>query len=294
MNSHWLTRWLTLGANLAVLAGIVLLIFELNQNREQIRAQTRHELAMGIVDLLQTPAANPQLADVLYRGLTGQPLTPTEQFQFELRTNALFRYWEDVHYQYRLGLYDDVEFERQRDAWSASMRRAERAQDYWCRVRLLYSPGFVAEMDGLLDAPCSTREAKAATAAIRELAGRYTAAWNSGDPDRVAAFFAEDATLSVNGSPATGRAAIADVARGFMAAFPDLELLLDRLEYVGDRVRYHWTFIGSNSGPGGTGQRVHFSGYEEWTLTEDGRIAHSDGHFDADEYRHQLEHGAGE
>jgi uncharacterized protein (TIGR02246 family) len=267
VNSHWLTRWLTLGANVAVLVGIVLLIIELNQNREQIRAQTRHDLAMGIVDLLQAPATNPQLADVLYRGVTDQPLTPTEQFQFELRTNALFRYWEDVHYQ--------------------------RAQAYWCRVRLLYSPEFKAEMDGLLDTPCSSGQAVMDTPAITELAGRYTAAWNSGHPDRVAAFFAADATLSVNGSPATGRAAIAEVARGFMAAFPDLELLLDRLEYVGDRVRYHWTFIGTNRGPGGTGQRVHFSGYEEWTLTEDGHIAHSDGHFDADEYKRQLEHGAG-
>jgi len=284
---------LTLGANVAVLAGIVLLIVELNQNREQTRAQTRHELAMGIVDLLQTPATNPQLADVLYRAKAGQPLTPAEQFQFELRTNALFRYWEDVHYQYRMGLYDDVEFRRQRDAWQASIAASPQGQAYWCRVRQLYSPEFMAEMDGLLDTPCGSVQAPTESGAIRELAGRYTAAWNSGKPDRVAAFFAEGATLSVNGSPATGRTAITEVASGFMAAFPDLELLMDRLEFVGDRVRYHWTFIGTNSGPGGTGQRVHFSGYEEWTLAEDGHIADSDGHFDAEEYQRQLEHGAG-
>ena len=293
MDSHWLTRWLTLGANVAVLAGIVLLIVELNQNREQVRAQTRHELAMGIVDLLQVPAANPQLAEVLFRAKTGQALTPAEMLQFELRTNALFRYWEDVHYQYRLGLYDDAEFSKQRDAWRASITSSALAQAYWCRVRLLYSPEFMTAMDGLLDTPCGPDQAVMESAAIRELAGRYTAAWNSGQPERVAAFFAEDATLSVNRSPASGRAAITDVARGFMTAFPDLELLLDRLEFVGDRVRYHWTFIGRNTGPGGTGQRVHFSGYEEWTLAEDGHIANSDGHFDAEEYQRQLEQGAG-
>jgi len=293
VDSHWLTRWLTLGANIAVLAGIVLLIVELDQNRQQMRAQTRHELAMGIVDLLQIPAANPQLAEVLFRAKAGAALTPTEMFQFELRTNALFRYWEDVHYQYRLGLYDDVEFIKQRDAWRASIGSSVLAQAYWCRVRLLYSPEFMAAMDALLDAPCGSAQAAPDFAAIRELAGRYTAAWNSGQPDRVAAFFAEDATLSVNGSPASGRAAIAEVARGFMTAFPDLELLLDHLEFAGDRVRYHWTFIGSNTGPGGTGQRVHFSGYEEWTLAEDGHIADSKGHFDAEQYQRQLEQGAG-
>lgn len=130
-----------------------------------------------------------------------------------------------------------------------------------------------------------------AAARIKEFAGRYTAAWNSGVPDRVAGFFAKNATLSVNGNPATGRTAIAEVARGFMTAFPDLELLLDRLEFPGDRVRYHWTFIGSNTGPGGTGNAVHFSGYEEWTLGADGLIARSEGHFDAEEYERQLEQG---
>lgn len=131
------------------------------------------------------------------------------------------------------------------------------------------------------------------TAIVKELAGRYTAAWNSRVPERVARFFVDDATLSVNGSPATGRAAIAGVARDFMTAFPELELLMDRLEFVGDRVRYHWTFIGANTGPGGTGNAVHFSGYEEWTLGDDGLIARSDGHFDSEEYQQQLEHGIG-
>lgn len=155
MESDRLARWLTIGANLGVLLGLFLLIAELNQNRDMMRAQVRHELSMGIVDLLQTPASNSQLADVLFRGVSGEALTPTESFQFELRTNALFRYWEDVHYQYRVGLYDDAEFERQRDAWRVSLERSQLARDYWCRVRLLYSPDFAAEMDGLLlTSPC--------------------------------------------------------------------------------------------------------------------------------------------
>jgi hypothetical protein len=155
VDTNRLTRWLTLGANLGVLAGIILLIVELDQNREMMRAQTRHELAMGIVDLLQVPASNEQLANVMYRAHTGEELSPTELFQFQMRTNALFRYWEDVHYQYRVGLYDEIEFAKQRDAWQASLTNSSRSQTYWCRVRLLYSPEFMAEMDSLLaDGPC--------------------------------------------------------------------------------------------------------------------------------------------
>lgn len=99
MNLDRLAKWLTIGANLGVLLGLLLLIAELAQNREMMRAQIRHEMATGIVNLLQTPANNDQLAGVLLRGINGEELKPTELFQFELRTNALFRYWEDVHYQ---------------------------------------------------------------------------------------------------------------------------------------------------------------------------------------------------
>ena len=166
MNSERLTRWLTLGANIGVLLGLILLVLELDQNRELMRAQTRHELAMGIVEVLHVPASNEQLAGVLYRGHIGEQLTPQELYQFNLRSNALFRYWEDVHYQYRVGLYDEVEFARQREAWKASMSKSSLGRDYWCQVRTLYSPEFAAEMDGLLAGnPCQAAANQSPSAA---------------------------------------------------------------------------------------------------------------------------------
>ena len=150
MDSDRLNRWLTLGANIGVLVGIVLLIVELNQNRDMMRAQTRHDLAAGIVDLLQVAASNEQLAEVMYRAESGEELTPKELYQFNTRANALFRYWEDAHYQYRMGLYDEIEFAKQQDAWRNSFARSARQVAYWCRVRLLYSPEFMREMDSLV------------------------------------------------------------------------------------------------------------------------------------------------
>ena len=150
MDSDRLTRWLTVGANVGVLIGIILLIVELNQNRDMMRAQTRHELAMGIVDLLQIPASNEQLADLMYRVNSGEEVTPRELYQFQMRTNALLRYWENVHYQYRVGLYDETEFGKQREAWKASFAKSSPSVQYWCQVRSLYSPEFASEMDNLL------------------------------------------------------------------------------------------------------------------------------------------------
>jgi predicted ester cyclase len=107
----------------------------------------------------------------------------------------------------------------------------------------------------------------------------------------VAAFFSPDGSLTVNGTLAVGRTAIAEVAREFMAAFPDLQLLMDDLVVQDGGAVYHWTFIGTNTGPGGTGRRVRFSGHEEWRFGDDGLVAKSQGHFDGDDYRRQLEHG---
>jgi predicted ester cyclase len=131
-------------------------------------------------------------------------------------------------------------------------------------------------------------------AQLRDFAHRYTAAWCSQNAPSVAAFFAPNGSLSVNGAPAVGRHAITEVAQGFMTAFPDMKLFMEDIFIRGDRADYHWKFIGTNSGPGGTGNRVRFSGFEEWTFGDDGLIAESQGHFDAAAYQRQLEHGVEE
>lgn len=124
---------------------------------------------------------------------------------------------------------------------------------------------------------------------LRDFATRYTAAWCSQDPASVASFFSEDGSLTVNdGEPAVGREAITEVARGFMSAFPDMVVEMDDVEIDGDRAIYRWMLTGTNTGPGGTGNPVHISGYEEWTIGADGLVASSLGHFDADEYDRQL------
>jgi len=76
-----------------------------------------------------------------------------------------------------------------------------------------------------------------------------------------------------------------------MTAFPDMEVLMDDISARGDVAIYRWTFVGTNSAPGGTGHRVRFSGYEEWKFAEDGLIAESQGRFDSEEYQRQLLHG---
>ena len=124
---------------------------------------------------------------------------------------------------------------------------------------------------------------------LRTFAQRYAGAWCSRNPESVAAFFAENGSLTVNdGPPAAGRAAIAREAKAFMTTFPDMIVTFDKLESQPNGTAFHWTLTGTNTKPGGTGNRVRISGYELWKTDNDGLIAESLGHFDAAEYERQL------
>lgn len=127
---------------------------------------------------------------------------------------------------------------------------------------------------------------------LRDFARRYTAAWCSQNPASVAQHYAREGSLTINdGEPAVGRPAIMEAARSFMVAFPDMQVLMDDLIEQESDVEYHWTLVGTNTGPGGTGNRVRISGFEEWTIGDDGLIARSQGHYDQAEYDRQLESG---
>ena len=145
-----INEWLALGANFGVLIGIFLLIAELDQNSTTMRAQTRYAVSQGIVDLLSLSAGNEQLASLLRRADNGEPLTPDEFFQFQHRSFALFRYIENLHYQYQQGLFDEAEFVTQKEAWTAYLNYSEAAAQSWCVFRPTVSAEFRAEIDSIL------------------------------------------------------------------------------------------------------------------------------------------------
>ena len=121
---------------------------------------------------------------------------------------------------------------------------------------------------------------------IEQLARAYTEAWCSRDPARVAGHYVPGGTIAINGGDP---AQIGYVAEAFIAAFPDIEVFMDDLVLRADGgVEYHWTFTGTSVE---TGKSVRVPGYEDWTISPEGLIAASRGHYDQAEYDRQLKHG---
>ncbi len=118
MKADVVNRWLTLGANLGVLIGIILLIAELNQNSVLMRGQIFNERAGQGIDLFMSVAESTELSDIV--GVeygSGTPelaaafskLTRTQKIQYRWFVRADRYRIENLLYQQTLGIleYDE-------------------------------------------------------------------------------------------------------------------------------------------------------------------------------------------
>src|SRR5688572_27881636 len=110
---------------------------------------------------------------------------------------------------------------------------------------------------------------------LREFAERYQSAWNSLDPDRVAACASEDVLWRDPAlpEPARGREGVAGFVRQSARTFPDLSFVEPGDLAITDdrRVAYMpWVMTGTNTGPidppgfAPTGKRVEVRGIDVW------------------------------
>jgi steroid delta-isomerase-like uncharacterized protein len=110
------------------------------------------------------------------------------------------------------------------------------------------------------------------------------AAWNTHDPDAVAAVFAEDAVVHDAGSedPEIGRDAVRERAARLFAAFPDLTLTRVDLVIDGPRHADRWILTGSHEGEllglAPTGRKVRVEG-ATFTVMNDGGMVAEDHHY---------------
>ena len=122
---------------------------------------------------------------------------------------------------------------------------------------------------------------------LQQLARDYALAWSSGEPEAVASFYAEDGEISINrGDVIKGRAAVAEMAAGFYAEFPDLEVRCDLMRKAGSHAVFIWTLEGHHAE---TKNHVVTGGWEEWELNEEMKVISSKGWFDADDYQRQID-----
>ncbi len=136
--------------NLGVVVGIFLLVYELNQNRELMRSQIRNEIATSLSGVLNPTVTDAEFSETVMRLDAGEDLTRAENYRASLYHEQIFRYWENVHYQYRLGLYDESEWSGHRSSITATVNSGSRFACFWSLNREYYSRPFIDFIDSVL------------------------------------------------------------------------------------------------------------------------------------------------
>jgi len=140
---------ITILANLGVLVGILLLVYELHQNSRLTAAQIRHEPSQSIIEQLRDFVVDRELAELALEGFSGSLSSSADQARYGRCLSMRIRYWEDVRYQYRSGLFDEAEYLATRETWRVVLESPS-VREYWETRRSTYSPNFVAEIDELI------------------------------------------------------------------------------------------------------------------------------------------------
>ena len=149
MNIDRVSQGVQLAANVGVILSIVFLAYQIGEQRELMKAQIRIAISSEVIGLLVSEATDEGLVSVERRSNDGEELSLEDRRRLDRISRAYFRYWENVHYQYRNGLYDESEFAGSRAGWKSRLSRPGVAA-VWCNTAEQYSHEFVAEIERLL------------------------------------------------------------------------------------------------------------------------------------------------
>jgi hypothetical protein len=149
MNIDRVSQVVQLAANVGVILSLVFLAYQIGEQRKLMKAQTRTAISSEVIGLLVSEATDEGLVSAERRSWDGEELSLEDQFRLDRISRAYFRYWDNMYYQYRNGLYDETEFAGSREGLRLRLSRPGVAA-IWCDVVEQYSAAFVAEVERLL------------------------------------------------------------------------------------------------------------------------------------------------
>ena len=133
---------------------------------------------------------------------------------------------------------------------------------------------------------------------VTEFVERWTAAWNTHEPERMLALMTEDIVYDDPAAPHTlrGHPAVREFLEQTWRAFPDLEFHVADgpfIEHGGHRASLRWTGTATFTGPlqppgfAPTGARIEFDGFDLYEF-RDGRVCRLRTVYDMLDFARQL------
>lgn len=155
-----MNAWMTLLANLAVLAGIIILVIEISQNTAMLETQihqSRTEQAIAEAQSLYNSEFVPAL---LVKVRDSEELTAEEYVRYRSLFRAFNRNWDNQLRQFNEGLLGGNIPRSLRQAVIDEFAGSGLARDEWRRTKDIYSDEYVEFVDGVLEGQQLEREAR--------------------------------------------------------------------------------------------------------------------------------------
>ncbi len=144
MDSDRANRWLTLGANIAVLAGLVALVVEIRTNTAAVQAAAVQEGTNSSREYLLNIALDEDLSRIRQTGrMNLEELSEPEAYRFYLQSRGNWLYLQNMWIQTELGVFDERAWESTNKIICSFFTQLGWRQD-WENHRSVLDPEFVA------------------------------------------------------------------------------------------------------------------------------------------------------
>jgi len=133
----------------AIVLGLVLVTYELQQNNEQLAEQSRQSVADGVRQITLSVATSPDLARLISGEVPIAEMTRTERMQFTAWFAAWLKTAEHAFIQYQSDILSE-EIWLTRKTQALGMFNDENFLRMYERNKNIFIPGFIAAMDEAL------------------------------------------------------------------------------------------------------------------------------------------------
>jgi len=141
MNSGDWNKWLTLGANLGVFVGLILVAYEINQSGTHLELAASSDGTDNFTQAMEVLVQNEELSRLIYRAETSyEDLDDFERWRVTKYLDG-FMTMSEQDYSVYIEIKDNQNPSGMRDDWRENMK-LPMYSEYWSRSEERFRPGF--------------------------------------------------------------------------------------------------------------------------------------------------------
>ncbi len=144
MTAKKANMWLSLGANIGVVVGLFLLVVEIGQNTDMMRAQINQSRTDTALFQQYSLADTDYIAPIIVKSMRGEQLSDEELIRYDARMRAFHRNQDNNLWQYNQGYLGENIPRSIKGGVRAVIGRSELGLSTWDRQKYSYTEEYAA------------------------------------------------------------------------------------------------------------------------------------------------------